>query len=95
MVVQFVKFKSTQTMDEKQSVMHERMGNFRALPGLIQKYYCFEESTGEVAGIYFWDSMESLNEFKQSELAQTIASAYKAESDPRVEILEVMEILRS
>jgi len=94
MIVQFVKFKSALPVDDLKRVMHERIDQYRAMPGLLQKYYILEDETGEFGGIYVWDSMESLKKFRESDLAGTIASKYKAQGTPRVETLEVIETLR-
>ena len=44
--------------------------------------------------MYLWDSMESLQSFRESELAGTIAVAYQVTEPPVVEISEVMFPLR-
>ncbi|MFQ5912548.1 MAG: YdhR family protein [Nitrospinota bacterium] len=94
MLVQFVKFKSGLSDAEVRQTMEGRAPQFRALPGLLQKYYVRENETGEYAGIYFWDSEESMREFRQSELARTIPIVYKAVGQPRVEVLEMVLALR-
>lgn len=95
MIIQFVRFKSELAMEEAEKVMKKRAPQFRAIPGLIQKFYGVHKETGEFAGIYFWDSEESIREFRQSELARTIASQYKAEGSPRIDLFDVMYTLRS
>ena len=72
MIIQFVKFKSTLSDADVQQVMKDRAPRFRALPGLVQKYYNHEKETGEFTRIYLWDSEQSLREFPQTELARTI-----------------------
>ncbi len=94
MIVQFVKFKSDLSDDEVRRTIEERLPQYRALPGLLQKYYVRESETGEYAGIYFWDSKESMREFQQSELARSIPSAYKAVGQSRVETFETVLTLR-
>jgi len=94
MVILFVKFKSSLSESELAETAEERAPKFRALPGLIQKYYVKENQTGEVAGIYLWDSAESLQEFQQSELIRSLPEAYKIESPPRIEVLDVVFTLR-
>jgi len=84
MIIQFVRFKSELAMEEAEKVMKKR-----------QKFYGVHKETGEFAGIYFWDSEESIREFRQSELARTIASQYKAEGSPRIDLFDVMYTLRS
>jgi heme-degrading monooxygenase HmoA len=94
MIIQFVKFKSGLSDAEVQRVMKERAPQFRALPGLVQKYYGHEKQTGEFTGVYYWDSEQSMREFQQTELARTIPAAYKVESPPRIEFFEVLFPLR-
>jgi heme-degrading monooxygenase HmoA len=94
MIIQTVKFNSTLSEAEIQQVMEERAPQFRALPGLLQKYYLRDIQTGEVGAVYIWDSEESFRTYRQSDLARTIASAYKAVGQPRVEIFETILTLR-
>ncbi len=94
MIILTVRFKSGLPDAELERVMKERMPSFRALPGLLQKYYVHEKETGELAGIYLWDSEDSLKEYRESELARTIPEAYKAQGTPRIEKLEVLHQLR-
>jgi len=93
-LVLLVKFKSGLSPDERQTVMEERADDFRAIEGLQQKYYLQDKATGEVAGLYLWESGEAFDEFRQSELRATIAAAYKAESEPRIEVYDLLMVLR-
>lgn len=95
MIILSVKIKSSLPYDDVMRIMHERAPEFRAIPGLIQKYYGHEKATGEYTGVYIWDSIESLKEFRESELAKTIAQAYEATEPPRIEVFEVALVLRS
>jgi heme-degrading monooxygenase HmoA len=94
MVIQIVRIKSALSEQELLGTAHERAPQFEAIPGLIQKYYVRLRDPGQYGGIYIWDSPESLQEFKQSELASTIAQAYKASEAPDIEILDVLFRLR-
>ncbi len=94
MIVQMFKFKSRLSDEEVRRTMHERAPRFRALSGLVQKYYGYEESTGMHTGIYIWDTEESMLEFGESDLAKTIPEAYQVEASPRVEVFEVIFPLR-
>jgi len=89
-----VKFKSSLPFEEAAQIAQNRIGEFRALPGLLQKYYLREPATGAVCGLYLWESREAFNEFRDSELRKSIAQAYQAEGEPRIEVFEVFEILR-
>jgi hypothetical protein len=72
----------------------ERLPQFRDVPGLIQKYYSYDESTGEWAGIYLWDSEESLSEYLESDLRKSIPTAYELTEPPRVERFPILDRLR-
>ena len=56
MIVQTVTFKSKLSEEQIRRVMEERMPQFRALPGLIQKYYVRGDGPGEFDGVYPWSS---------------------------------------
>jgi hypothetical protein len=92
-VIQFVKFSSPLTDEETRSVMERRAPEFRQVPGLFQKYYGREVGTGDVCGIYIFDSEDSLRAFRETELARTIPRAYQIES-PRIEVFELLFPLR-
>ncbi len=92
--VLLVRFKTSMTEDEVMNVATERAPEFRALKGLQQKYYLRDTATGEVAGLYLWDSEGSLAEYRKSELRASIAKAYRTEGEPRVEVYEVLMPLR-
>lgn len=86
--------KSDLSGDELTERYRERMSQFRDLPGLVQKYYARDESTGDWAGIYFWDSEESLSAYLESDLRKTIPSAYELTEPPRIERYALHDILR-
>lgn len=94
MLILTVKFESNLSYEEVMAVVEERISDFRALPGLIQKYYGHEASTGAYTGVYIWESAEAMQAYQQSELAQTIASAYQVSGPPRVEVYQLVETLR-
>ena len=93
-IVLLVRFKSPLTLEEAKEISESRLPQFRELTGLEQKYYLHDVNSGEYAGLYLWDSKEALDEFRQSELRATIASAYKVEGEPRVEVYGVTNVLR-
>ncbi len=94
MVIQFVKLRSGLSDAEARRVMDERIPQFRQVPGLLQKYFCRESQTGEYAGVYLWDSEESMRQYRQSEFARSTPAAYKVEGQPRIEVFDVLFPLR-
>lgn len=44
---------------------------------MLQKLYIKDESTGHPGGVYIFDSKESLEAFRNSDLSKSIGDAYK------------------
>jgi len=93
-VLVVVRFRSRLSEDELRRRYRARMPEFRRLPGLVQKYYFHDESSGEWGGVYLWDSVESMQEYMSSDLRKTIPTVYEIEGAPRVDVLPVVETLR-
>lgn len=89
-----VRFRSLLTLDEVTEIVEKRAPEFEALAGLQQKYYLQDSNTGEYAGLYLWDSPESCDAFRNSELRASIAKAYHVEGEPRIEMYRVFKTLR-
>jgi len=85
----FVRIKSGLDPEELERRALERRPRFKEVPGLIQKIYARDESSGDVCGIYFFESKEALAAFRDTELAKTIPTAYEA-NEVRREVYEVM-----
>jgi hypothetical protein len=85
----FVRVKSDLEPQELERRLLERKPSFYKIPGLIQKIYGRDESTGDVCGIYFFENREALEAFRETELAMTIPTAYEA-TDIRREVYEVI-----
>lgn len=80
----FVRVKSDLEPEELERRLIERRPRFYEVPGLVQKIYARDESSGDVCGIYFFEDQESLTHFRESELAKTIPAAYEAKDIRRV-----------
>jgi heme-degrading monooxygenase HmoA len=93
-IMQIVKVKTALSEEEFLKRAREREPQFKAMPGIIQKYYLKLGSEGEYGGVYIWDSAESLKAFKESELAATIPQAYEAIEAPSIEIVDILFQLR-
>jgi hypothetical protein len=89
MVIHFVRITTDLAHDEVRRIMGERTPRFREVPGLVQKYYGYEPSSGAFCGCLIFDSEESRQAFRESELARTIPAAYQAE-EVRVEAYEIL-----
>jgi heme-degrading monooxygenase HmoA len=93
-IIQIIRIKSELPEEELLKIAREREPQFKAIPGLIQKYYIRLGSEGEYGGVYVWDSPESLKAYRESELAATSAKAYKVVAAPSVEIADILFQLR-
>ncbi|HMA26645.1 MAG TPA: YdhR family protein [Solirubrobacterales bacterium] len=95
MIVQLVKYKTGLSDEEAVRRIAERAPQYEALPGLRQKLYIKELGTGKYGGIYIWEDEDAMRRFRESDLAATIPQAYRVEGEPRVEIFEVVSVLRA
>ena len=94
MIVQFVQFETALSEDEVLAVAMERLPQFQAIPGLVQKYYLKLQKPNHFGGFYIWRSREDLMAFRESELAKTIPHAYQVVGAPDVDIAEMIVPLR-
>lgn len=95
MTVDIVRFKSSLPDEQVTKTYEERAPRYRALTGLIQKYYLRYPETGEHGAVYVWESKAAMNAFRESELGRTIADAYQVQGTPKHEIAEVVMELRA
>jgi hypothetical protein len=89
----FVRISSDLDTEEFDRRLLERRPRFLEVPGLVQKIYGRDPGTGDVCGIYFFESADALAAFRDSELARTIPTAYEATSVRR-EVYEALFPLR-
>jgi hypothetical protein len=95
MILQIVRFKSGLSEEKLLEMSEERAPNYRALQGLVQKYYVKFPETGEHAGVYLWESEKALAEFRESPLYRTIPKVYEIQGSPDISTGEVVMTLRS
>ena len=84
----FVRITSNLDAGEIDRRLLERRQRFLQVPGLVQKFYGRDE-TGAICGIYFFDSRQALDAYRESELARSIPAAYEAR-EVRREVYEVL-----
>ena len=94
MILQFVKLKSNLAEDVLLAKAKEREPEFKKIPGLMQKYYVQLKEEGSYGGVYIWDSPDSLQAFKDSDLAKSIPQAYEVLAPPSIDIMNIMFQLR-
>lgn len=94
MIIQIIRLKSDLPEEELLKRAREREPLFKAMPGLLQKYYVRLDEPGQYGGVYVWDSKESMQAFRQSDLAASIPKAYEILEPPRVETFDTIFKLR-
>jgi hypothetical protein len=76
-----VKFISIHTSIELIQLFKQDIDLFKAVPGLVQKYYIAEEGTRAHGGIYVFENKAARNAFLDSDLASKIPSRYGVQPD--------------
>ena len=71
-----VKFNSTHNLEKLNRVCMADLETFRAVPGLVQKYYITENVTGAISGFYLFESKSARAAFWASDLARRIPVRY-------------------
>lgn len=89
-----VRLKSDLDRDEIVRIMKQRAPEFRALDGLEQKYYLESTPPGEYGGFYLWRSLDDVVSYRESELAASIATAYRCVGTPTIDVFKVVMALR-
>lgn len=87
--------KSRLSREELERRYKERLPQFRRVAGLVQKYYSYDESTNEWAGIYLWDSEQSLTGYLRSDLCKSIPVAYELTEPSRIERFQIVDVLHA
>ncbi|HEX4851121.1 MAG TPA: hypothetical protein VFV08_09960, partial [Puia sp.] len=57
--VLLVRFLSRHNPEHLLAICEEDLETFRKFPGLLQKYYITDHSTGAISGFYIFDSAKS------------------------------------
>ena len=91
--VLFVRIKSSLEFEELERRLLERKPGFLEFPGLVQKIFGHDPASGDLCGIYFFESREALDAYRDTELAKSIPDAYEA-TDVRREVFEELYRLR-
>jgi hypothetical protein len=94
MHVLIVKFHSALPDPDVRELLERRTSSVLVMPGLLQKYYTREASSGDHVGVHVFESEESLDRYRNSEVSRSLPSVYQTTSPPRVEVFEVLFQLR-
>lgn len=85
-----VRFQSIYGSEKLLQLFHQRLEDFKNVPGLMQKYYVADEKSEVVGGIYVFENKDARAAFWDSALAKAIPETYGVKMETlRVEELEV------
>ena len=89
-------YRSTRFLQYKSVLKHSGLLRPTLLGGSTSNGYVpiREERSDDYAGVYIWDSVESMMRFRSSDLAASIPAAYRVTKPPEIEIHEVVFTLR-
>jgi heme-degrading monooxygenase HmoA len=95
MLIQTVKFETTLSEEEVLRRADERADDYRAIPGLSQKYYIKLDKPNHYGGVLVWESKQALEAFRETELSKTIPAVYGVKGSPCIRVVEVFDKLRT
>lgn len=95
MLLQTVKFETTLSEEEVLSRADARADAYRAVPGLLQKYYVKLDEPNHYCGMLLWESEEAMGAFCETELFKTVPATYGVQEAPSVEVTRVFQVLRN
>jgi hypothetical protein len=88
-------YKSALPIDRVKQLFRERSQRYRDVIGLLQKLYVHDPSTGEVGGVYLFESKKDLDVFRSSDLENSIGRAYQFIEPPTIRAFEVVQTLHA
>jgi len=91
--VLLILYKSALSVERVTELFAERATRYQAVPGLLQKFYVRDPLTGEVGGVYIFDSKESVERFRGSDLEKSIQTTYQFTERPSMRTLDVVQVL--
>jgi hypothetical protein len=80
MITAIVRFKLPQTMKlaDAEKIFRGSAPKYEGLPGLVRKYYIFDETSHTGGGVYLWQSREAAEKVYDAEWKRTVTERYGA-----------------
>lgn len=94
MKIVFAMFESNLTAEEIEQTMRQRAEKFRAVEGLVQKYFVHDEATDRYGALMIFDSKASRDAYFESELSASVGDAYAIDGSPDVTMATLLFPLR-
>lgn len=90
-----MRFSTKKSAEELSQLSEAGFEKFRSLPGLIQKFYVRYEETGEVGGVYLWETGEALQAYLDGPIVKSLPERFELREDPKIEVVDIQYALRS
>jgi hypothetical protein len=83
MITAIVRFNLPQTMKlaDAETIFRGSAPKYEGLPGLVRKYYLFDEASHTGGGVYLWESREAAEKAYDAEWKRTVTERYGAPPD--------------
>ncbi|AKU06750.1 MULTISPECIES: YdhR family protein [Haloferax] len=84
MEIVFATFESELEHDAIEETMRQRAKQFRAVDGLVQKYFVHDRERDRYGACFIFDSEESRDAYFASDLSAGVGAAYAVKGEPAV-----------
>lgn len=84
-----MRFKSGRSDEEQEAISRSSLPLFRNLAALKQKYYVRNHASGEVGGIYVWETSEALRDYLDGPIVKSVPDRFAVVGPVRIETFEV------
>ncbi|MDI9914189.1 YdhR family protein [Rhodococcus sp. IEGM 1379] len=79
--------------EETERKSREGFEKFRALEGLTQKYYIRNHETGELGGVYLFETKEAVDAYVNGPIVASVAERFGVIGEVKLEVVEVLMTL--
>ncbi|WP_458210606.1 YdhR family protein [Haladaptatus sp. NG-SE-30] len=94
MEVVFAMFESALSSEEVEQTMRQRAEKFRAVDGLVQKYFVHDHANDRYGACFIFDSEEARDAYFESELSASVGDAYAVVGEADVTMARLLFPLR-
>ncbi len=81
---------SNKPMDELDTLSRAGFAKFKALPGLLQKHYILNHATGEVGGVYLFETQEAAETYVAGPIVASVKERFGIDGDVTIEVAEIL-----
>lgn len=85
MIVAYITFKPAKKLsrEEAKKIFTGTSERYRTIPGLVRKYYLFDDANATVGGAYLWETLEAAQKTYNEDWQKFIFNTYQATPEIR------------